>query len=42
MCVSDKLTGGEADPLVAPSELDVKIGNQSVDVVVPLHLEAER
>lgn len=36
------LTGGEADPLVAAGELDVEVGDQSVDVVVPLHLKAER
>lgn len=35
------LTGREADPLMAAGELDVEVGNQRVDVVVPLHLEAE-
>lgn len=36
------LTGGEAGPLVAAGELDVEVGDQGVDVVVPLHLQAER
>lgn len=36
-----KLTGGEAGPLVTASELYVEVGDQSVDVVIPLHLQAE-
>lgn len=40
MCES-RLTGGEASPLVTASKLDVEVGDQSMDVVVPLHLQAE-
>lgn len=36
------LTGGETGPLVAAGELNVEVGDQGVDVVVPLHLQAER
>lgn len=36
-----KLTGGEASPLVAASELDVEVGNQSMNVVVSFNLQAE-
>lgn len=35
------LTGGEAGPLVAAGKLDVEVGDQGVDVIVPLHLQAE-
>lgn len=35
------LTGGEAGPLVAAGELDVEVGDQGMDVIVPLHLQAE-
>lgn len=42
-CVLEhRLTGGEAGPLVTAGELYVEVGDQSVDVVVPLHLQAER
>lgn len=42
VCVFEsKLTGGEAGPLVTASELYVEVGDQSVDVVIPLHLQAE-
>lgn len=34
-------TGGEAGSLMAACELDVEVGDQSMDVVVPLHLQAE-
>lgn len=37
-----RLTGGKAGPLVTASELNVKIGDQSMDVIIPLHLQAER
>ena len=40
--VEEKLTSGEASPLVAASELNVEVGDQGVDVVVPLHLQTER
>lgn len=36
------LTGGEASLLVTFGELHVEIGDQRVDVVVPLNLQAER
>lgn len=36
-----RITGGEPSPLVTASELDVEVGDQSVDVVIPLHLQAE-
>lgn len=39
---AEGLTGGEAGPLVTARELDVEVGDQRVDVVVPLHLQAER
>lgn len=35
-------TGGEAGLLVTLGELDVEVGDQRVDVVVPLDLQAER
>lgn len=35
------LTGGEAGLLVTLGEVDVEIGDQGVDVVVPLDLQAE-
>lgn len=35
------LTGGESSALVATSELYVEIGDQGMDVVIALHLEAE-
>jgi hypothetical protein len=40
--VEEKLTSGEASPLVAASEFNVEVGDQGVDVVVPLHLQTER
>lgn len=40
--VKSTLTGGEADPLVTAGELDVEVGDQGVDVIVPLNLQAER
>lgn len=36
------LTSRKACPLVAASELYVEVGYQSMDVVVPFHLQAER
>lgn len=36
-----KLTGGKTGPLMTASELYVEVGNQSVDVVIPFHLQAE-
>lgn len=36
-----RLTGGESSSLVTTSELDVEVGDQSMDVVIPLHLQAE-
>lgn len=36
-----RLTGGEAGPLVTASELDVEVSDQSMDVVIPFHLQAE-
>ena len=39
--VEEKLTSGEASPLVAASEFNVEVGDQGVDVVVPLDLQAE-
>ena len=35
------LTGGEAGPLVTAGELYVEVGDQGMDVVIPLHLQAE-
>lgn len=35
-------TGGETSLLVTLGEFDVEVGDQSVDVVVPLDLQAER
>ena len=35
-------TGGETSLLVTLGELDVEVGDQSMDVVVPLDLQAER
>lgn len=35
-------TGGETSLLVTFSELDVEVGDQRVDVVVSLDLQAER
>lgn len=37
----EALTRGEAGLLVTLGELDVEVGNQRVDVVVPLDLQAE-
>lgn len=39
---ASRLTGGEAGPLVTAGELDVEVGNKCVNVVVALHLQAER
>lgn len=36
-----RLTGGEAGPLVTACELNVEVGDQRMDVVIPLHLQAE-
>lgn len=36
-----KLTSGEAGPLVAASELDVEVGDQSMNVVISFNLQAE-
>lgn len=40
--VEETLTGGEAGPLMTTCELDIEVGDQGVDVVVPLHLQTER
>lgn len=40
-CLGER-TGGETSLLVTLGELDVEVGDQSVDVVVPLDLQAER
>ena len=40
MCKS-RLTCREAGPLVTAGELYVEVGHKSMDVVIPLHLQAE-
>lgn len=40
-CPREALTRGEAGLLVTLGELDVEVGDQRVDVVVPLDLQAE-
>lgn len=42
MTEESRLTCGEASPLVAAGKLYVEVRDQSMDVVVPLHLQAER
>lgn len=37
-----RLTGAKTSLLVTLGELDVEVGDQRVDVVVPLDLQAER
>lgn len=38
---SKRLTSGEASPLVAASEFNVEVSYQSMNVVIPFHLEAK-
>lgn len=37
-----RLTSREAGPLVAAGELNIEVGDQGMDIVVPLDLQTER